>query len=77
MLCPCLESRKMSETDRQTDGKTDIEAGRHIYIYIYINKEEKRLNKLFIRYAQFFGPAAFLGGAKTDCTYTLYIYIHK
>ena len=38
-----------------------------MYVYICINnKEEKRLNKLFIRYAQIFGPAAFLGGAKTD-----------
>ena len=34
-------------------------------LYIII-KKKKRLNKLFIRYAQIFGPAAFLGGAKTD-----------
>ena len=33
-------------------------------IYLNNNKEEKRLNKLFIHYAQIFGPAAFLGGAK-------------
>ena len=36
-----------------------------IIINIYIYKK-KRLNKLFIRYTQIFGPAAFLGGAKTD-----------
>ena len=41
----------------------------YIYIYIYNNKEEKRLNKLFIRYAQIFGPAAFLGGEKTDTSF--------
>ena len=31
----------------------------HTHTYIY-NKEEKRLNKLFFRNAQIFGPAAFL-----------------
>ena len=41
-----------------------------MYVYI-ITKKKKRLNKLFIRCAQIFGPAAFLGGAKTDS----YLYI--
>ena len=47
-----------------------------MYVYIYITKKKKRLNKLFIHYAQIFGPVAFLGGAKTPYIKTPYIQIY-
>ena len=49
------------------------------YIYIYKTKKKNRLSKLFIRYAQIFGPAAFPRGSKNwlTCHFGTYVIVEK
>ena len=56
-----MMTRKVSEETDMLSLSLSLSLSLYIYIYIYITQQRKILNKLFFRYAQIFGPAAFLG----------------